>query len=438
MKFLNRLFLSIEDAGNIDTPGGDSTPTPTPAPASEPAPVANSVSDIINQVRDDFSQQTAEQVPPSAQPEPSNEAQQPEAATQPADTEQPATGQEDASAEESPAATQLQGLARISDLAALPQNEAMPQAVEALQEFASYDPIAEDLLFRAMFEANRKDIHRISLIEMGLPGDLPPAKVAEFVSWVKAGAQALKMPQVGPEFPAPDEDGFVMLPSGAVVDINKPEGLETYEAAKFRYEFKVREEQGKVEQAEAERLEAERVENERRVVAERQVEERQVSFGNSRGEFLSSYIQSKLSNLAEQDSWLGHMVWDHIYNSISLQARQTDAQGNPTTELGRLMRQAKPYIESGAGKAKEYGEKIDVAHRAIANKILDQFNQRILRANKAEIAATVTDPKIPTTAQPITVNTPPPQGMNNLDTYEDIIAAARELDRQNAAANANR
>jgi hypothetical protein len=324
-------------------------------------------------------------------------------------------------AEPDPSPPPAPHLSRFAELATAPLQEALPKALEAITEYAAYDPKGEDLLFRAVYEANRADIHRIALTEMGVGKD----EVATFNQWVAAGKQALVMPDAPPAFPAiedADEFGNLRLPNGRTINVQGDEGLELYDAAKFRYEGEIeKKQQAAIEaKATAERAEAERKEEARKEQAV--IAERRSTYANARMDVIGKTIKAAGLNFAPEDAWMTEMVTAYAYSQVD-----TDEA------LEKLAASADPYVVANAGRAADYARDIDKKIAAITTEAVNKFSTRFLRAAKAEEKLYSREPVLPKGTQIVggeKANLPNPADLVPTGSADDII-------RQQLAAMSN-
>jgi hypothetical protein len=439
MKIRNPLLLSIEDASNIGAPGGD-TPAQTEQP-SAPQSAPDSFASIINDVREAFAAPPVvaqEPAAPAVEQAPSAEPAPDQATAAAAPPIEPQPQEQSPQEEQLPAAPESR-IAPLFQLGSLPSEEALPQAVELVRDMATYDPVHYNLLANAVLQASRAGIQNLVLQDLGVPRD----KIAEFTTWVKSGAQALPAPAELPAFEqtvqqldSTDGGKWVRLASGVEVDLNTPDGLERYENAKFRYEFEAEKKNAAIQATAAEQQKQAEAAETAALQAQQEIVSRAEFYESAQFAYADSLIKPILDALAPEDKFWGEL----------LEAR-VDKMLRTHPDLKKVGQEAVQHVREGYGFKKDAngqwqmsGRIADLAVsqsrtiRTQINALKDQFNKELLRRNRAEIAATVTDPVLPPGTRTVQSNAPAQPGLGDLNSLEDIRRVAQEMDRQAQAA----
>lgn len=464
MRFGNQslLLLSIEDAGNINPVGGDTAP-----PMER---VTDDIGSILGDARTQdiaasrqATQSNQAETPPLAQPDaPQSDATPPpvDQVAQPAEQVQsPAQVESQPEAIAAPESV----FAPIFDLVTLPPEQAVPQAVDMMREFYQRDPLTYKLFASAVLQASPKSAAEFVLRANGIPAE----KVGEFNSWLARGGDKLPEPVEYPVFDATvvkldaakgymDDvaNQWVRLANGLELNMADPRDKSHFELEKRLYDGDVKDKVGA--RAEAERTrqaDDERKQNEA-AQAQQDFSARVDYYMEDRRGMINSLLADSMNNLAPDDKMRGAMLQSLVTNllertdpALLTMFKQIDpATATAIDSITAIGNKVAAYVRDGAGfergpdgkwqmvgRAKELADQQARLIRTAVNGIKDKFNNDILRTNRAELAATSTEPKIPQTAQPLTSNAPQPPDFNNLNTLDDLLRAGREHDRQMAA-----
>lgn len=427
----------------------DDAPPPA-APVAAPAPAApssvqpDSIEDIYADIHRPAPVVAAPAVAPA--PAPAVEPPTPEGAPAPAAVPAPTPVVENQPGAEPAPIEAPAPESWLAPLFTLGNDEAaIDQATGIVKDLSLNDPIAYSNLAHGVYYADQQRMQALALRDLGVS----PAKVQEFVTWAKSG-QPLAAPQNAPAaFPVPDEYGMATLPSGRQVDTTTPEGAEIYDLAKFRHEQT---------QAEAQRTaEAERVtqQNEARLEQSWQtfggncLDECATTYMDARTKIVSDLVTPAIASLQGEDALLGQMFLTHAHqkavesvSDIGVEAsRDLQAIINDAVARGRAQGLKPEQIKASClqriqqGKMLTHAARQDQRIRVEVNKMVAQFSRMILARNRAEIAATVTDPKVPEGARTVTANAAPQANdLSQVTDINEVMRLAREQDRQNAAA----
>lgn len=463
------LLLSIEDAANINPAGGD-----TP-PAMER--VTDDIGSILGDARTQDieasqNRQAVQPEQPSAQPSQVDSAridaaqatEQQATDSQVAPTDQAAQTQQPPESEDVSVSTAPESVfAPIFDLVTLPPEQAVPQAVDMMREFYQRDPLTYKLFASAVLQASPKSAAEFVLRANGIPAE----KVGEFNSWLARGGDKLPEPVEYPVFDATvvkldaakgymDDvaNQWVRLANGLELNMADPRDKSHFELEKRLYDGDVKDKVGA--RAEAERTrqaDDERKQNEA-AQAQQDFSARVDYYMEDRRGMINSLLADSMNNLAPDDKMRGAMLQSLVTNllertdpALLTMFKQIDpATATAIDSITAIGNKVAAYVRDGAGfergpdgkwqmvgRAKELADQQARLIRTAVNAIKDKFNNDILRTNRAELAATSTEPKIPQTAQPLTSNAPQPPDFNNLNTLDDLLRAGREHDRQMAA-----
>lgn len=468
MRFWNQspLLLSVEDAGNIDTAGGGGSP------AMER--VTDDISSILGDARTqdmaaaqggqnnaqadtqqpqiDTAQAGAAQITDQS-PSPDQTAQQAAQAEQP---------QQAAEAQPESLAAPESVFAPIFDLVTLPPDQAIPQAVDMMRNFYATDPLTYKLFASAVLQASPKSAAEFVLKANGIPQE----KVGEFQQWLARGGDKLPEPVEYPAFEQTvvrlrasqeiDQDAenqWVRLANGLELNLADLRDKAHFDLEKRLYDGDVKDKVGA--RAEAERTqqeETQRKENEA-LQAQQDYTSRVDFYVEDRRGMISSMLADTINNLAPEDKMRGAMLQSLVTNLVErtdpallAMFKQIDpATATAIDSITTIGSKVAAYVKDGAGfergadgklqmtgRAKELADQQARAIRVAVNGIKDKFNNDILRLNRAERAATSTEPKIPQDAQPVISNAPQPPDFSKLETLDDLLAAGREYDRQAA------
>jgi hypothetical protein len=456
MHTFNPVLLSIESAANLEPAGG----------AMERVTDDN-IGLIISDAR---TQDVAAAAPQAVQPV---EAQQP-AETQPASpTEQRPTAEQPQAEQPAspPDATQEavstapeSVFAPIFDLVTLPPEQAVPQAVDVMRNLHATDPLTYRLLASAVLQASPKTAAEFALKANGIPSE----KVLEFSAWLANGGDKLPEPV---EFPAFDQtivkldaakgymedeqNQWVRLASGLELNLADPRDKSHLELEKRLYDADVKDKQDARTTAERTRQEEDQRKQAEAQQAQQDFAARVDFYMEDRRSLVNSMLSETINALAPEDKMRGLMLQATVTNLLESQDagllalfKQTDPQTAAALEsISALGNKVAAYVREGAGfekspdgkwqmvgRAKELAEQQARVIRTAVNAIRDTFNKDILRTNRAELAATSTEPKIPQGVESLTSNAPnQPPDFSNLNTLDDLIRAGREHDRQVAA-----
>lgn len=419
---------------------------------SAEAPLERVTDDSVSSIVSDMHEQWQGQQTPEAA---ATQIESPPAVEEPAKTEQAqeaeqgqeATATENKTAEIAPAPpddsssapTPESRLAPIFELASLPMSQAVPQAVGVMKDFYSYDPIAYSVFANAVLQASPQSAAKLVLEANGIPKE----KVEEFSSWLSRGGDALPDPIEYPAFEKTvvaleSEEGsqLVRLANGVELDLADPRDKAYFEQEKRLYDWDVKDKvKAREEAVERQKLTDQQKQDE--AAEQRQVlMERADFYTQGRYGVVDEVIEKAVTPLATTDKLRADMFKVYARHYID---------NHP--EIQKLGQQATPYVQQGhgfekgldgqwkmGGRAAELATAQDRIIKRELNTLIDQFNKDILRTNRAEIAATATQPQIPPNARTVEATAPDAPGLNGLNSISDILAAAREADRQSAKA----
>lgn len=329
-------------------------------------------------------------------------------------------------------------LAPLFELTSLPPAEAMPKAVGMMEELYQYDQVAYGILANAVLRASPQSATRLVLEAQGIPAE----KVTQFTDWLAKGGDALPEPA---EYPAFDSliqkleslegEERVRLPNGAELDLTDPRDKAYFELEKRLYDGDVKEKvQARQEAVSKQQQEAEQRQQEAQE-AQASLVARADHYTNGRYAIADEMVDRAIAALSPEDKFRGEMLKAYARTFIDSHA-----------EITKLGKQAIPYVQQGHGfekgadgqwrmngRVKDFADAQDRIIRRELNTLIDRFNKDLLRVNRAELAATATEPKIPEGVKGVEVNSPPVQGLDGLTNFNDILAAAREIDRHAGA-----
>jgi hypothetical protein len=399
--------------GATNQAGAQPTVEPTPAPEQQPTPT--------QQPTDPAVPPTAPlEEPPATEPEPVAAAAE-------------AKPEPDTALIPSPESR----LAPLFELTSLPQAEALPRAIDVITDLHRHDPIAYALFANAVIQASPKVATALALEKSGIA----PEKITQFNDWIAKGGDALPEPVAYPAFDtlvqpleSPEDTQWVRLSNGLELNLLDQRDKAHFELEKRLYDADVRDKVAARESAIAtQKADDERKQNEA-MIAHEDFLDRVDFYTAGRYGIIKSTLDPIISKLAPEDKFKGEMLLAYANSHI-----------DNHDEVKRLSQQASPYVKEGhgfkkgqdgkwkmSGRAAEFATQQDRIIKRELNTLVDQFNKDLLRVNRAELAATATEPKIGEAVAALTSNAPQPPSFEPQpnETVQDILAEAREYERR--------
>jgi hypothetical protein len=345
--------MTPEGALERVTDGGE--PTNPPAPT-----LAQALEQAFNQPPEPpASPQPAVEALPIAAPAAAPAPAEPDAPTEPAVVEPPALAPPESR------------LAPIFELAKLPLDEAAPQAAAQMRDLAAYDPAAFGVLLNGMYQAAGNTYRQWALEDLGVSQE----QMTKFTDWLSKGGGELQAPMYYPPFPVPNSDpnspenGLVTLPGIGVVDTKEDFGKRFYENEKYRYESEANAARAEYEKTVQGQRDQERKDADTQAAAQRQIAEREQSFMSGTIQAIDSRIGKALPQLSAENSWLSRAAKSYAFGVIQ------DAISDPASDVAKLLKEAAPYVQQGAGRTAEYQQRVvDVLAKAALAEV-DRFNR---------------------------------------------------------------
>jgi hypothetical protein len=227
---------------------------------------------------------------------------------------------------------------------------------------------------------------------------------------------------------------YVRLPNGLELNLLDQRDKAHFELEKRLYDADVRDKVAARESAVAQQ----KAEDERKEIeayqAQQDLMDRADFYTEGRYDLIKSTLAPTISQLAPEDKLRGEML--EVY------ARHYIDTHKDVLAVGK---QALPYVREGhgfekgqdgkwkmSGRAAEFATQQDRIIKRELNTLIDQFNKDLLRVNRAELAATATEPKVAEAVAALTSNPPQPPSFEARpdETVQDILAEAREYERR--------
>lgn len=433
----------------LGTPSAPSAPSPSPG-----AP--GTVNDVLAQMRQDDAALRAREgvvdVPPVVEPPPAT-APAPAPVAEPPATLPPSAAATAPEEEVAPVPAPESALAPIFQQGRT--DEALTTSIETFEGLRYSDPIAFDNLVHGAFFADEDRITGFVLQRLGVPTD----KIEEVVQWAQSG-QVLPSTTAAalPPFPVPDASNHVVI-DGNELDLsvdpttgraNYPGDRLAYDNAKKLYDIEVKEQARTAKEAADNQTAATQRQAQVRQFHDDCFRETSDAYLSERTSLIDSLVAPALTSLAAEDTVFGDMFKAYVEKNIEgsdemmkigLQAKEhmvaivadTIARCQRANYTPAQIKQA-CIARIKEGRMVNFASEQDRILRKQIATLRDKFVTAIARRNRAEIAATATVPVLPPDAR--TVESTAPPLTNNLaqaNTLDDILAGAREHDRQEVA-----